>query len=151
MSDLRIRLTLDESGAFACTSAPLGETKPVWTYAISPHRARSTDALSRHKTNWRELYDGEHARLAPVCDEVLFLNERGEVVEGSRTNVFVVRDGKLATPPLASGCLDGVLRRALIEEGRCVEAVLMPGDLQSAEVYLGNSLRGLVRAQPGSI
>ena len=84
-----------------------------------------------------------------ACDEVLFLNERGEITEGSRTNVFARIDGKLLTPPLSAGVLDGCLRRALIEEGRCVEATLMPEDLEGAEkVFLGNSLRGLIPARP---
>ncbi len=144
---LRIRLTLNEYGEFASTSAPLSPDEASWTYAISPLRVSSADALARHKTNWRDLYDGEHARLtyALDCNEVIFLNERGEVVEGSRTNIFVARGGKLLTPPLSAGALDGCLRRALIEEGRCVEAVLMPEDL-AGETYLGNSLRGLIRA-----
>jgi branched-subunit amino acid aminotransferase/4-amino-4-deoxychorismate lyase len=53
----------------------------------------------------------------------------------------------LLTPPLSSGALDGVLRRVLLDEGRCVEAALMPEDLRDGEVYLGNSLRGLIRAR----
>jgi branched-subunit amino acid aminotransferase/4-amino-4-deoxychorismate lyase len=83
------------------------------------------------------------------CNEVIFLNERGEVVEGSRTNVFVAREGKLLTPPLSAGALDGILRRSLIGEGRCIEAVLRPQDL-TGETYLGNSLRGLIRAVPSA-
>ena len=140
---LRIRLTLSESGAFACTAAPLPKGEPVWSFAVSPRRLCSTDALARHKTNWREFYDAEH----PGCDEMIFLNEKGEVAEGSRTNVFVAREAGLVTPPLSSGCLDGVLRRTLIDEGRCAESVLRPEDL-AGEVYLGNSLRGLIRARP---
>jgi para-aminobenzoate synthetase/4-amino-4-deoxychorismate lyase len=143
-ADVRVRLTLAESGEFSCTAAPLPPNPERWTYAISPQRI-SADAFCRHKTNWRDLYEREFARLA--CDEVVFLNERGEVVEGSRTNIFVARDGKLLTPPLSAGALDGCLRRALIDEGRCREAVLLPGDL-NGEVYLGNSLRGLIRAMP---
>ncbi|MGC9954337.1 MAG: aminodeoxychorismate synthase component I [Rhizomicrobium sp.] len=143
---LRIRLTLNESGEIACTAAPLGEAKATWTYVISPRRVSASDALARHKTNWRELYDSEHVRLSDSCDEVIFLNERGEVVEGSRTNIFVTRDGMFLTPPLSAGALDGCLRRALIDEGRCREAVLLPGDFTDGDVYLGNSLRGLIRA-----
>ena len=54
-------------------------------YAISPERIRSTDLLQQHKTNWRDLYESEHARLTADggCDEVVFLNERGEVAEGA--------------------------------------------------------------------
>ena len=69
------------------------------------------------------------------------------MAEGSRSNIFVARGGMLLTPPLSSGALDGVLRRALIEEGRCREAVLLPKDL-AGETYLGNSLRELIRARP---
>ena len=73
---LRIRLTLNESGEFACTSAPLAPDATQWTYAISPLRISSTDTLARHKTNWRDLYDSEHARLTKSlgCNEVIFLN-----------------------------------------------------------------------------
>ena len=77
---------------------------------------------------------------------MVFINRRGEVAEGSRSYIFVARDGMLLTPPLSAGALDGCLRRALIDEGRCVEATLLPGDLASGEVYLGNSLRGLIQA-----
>ena len=147
-TELRVRLTLDERGKFTCTVAPLGPASATWTYAISPLLVSSSDALARHKTNWRDLYDREYARLTKAfgCNEVLFLNERGEVVEGSRTNVFIARDGKLLTPPLSAGALDGCLRRALMDEGRCEEATLLPGDLKG-DVYLGNSLRGLMRAR----
>jgi para-aminobenzoate synthetase/4-amino-4-deoxychorismate lyase len=150
--DRRVRLSLSESREISVRTADI-EAAPLahWTYAISPRRVASTDGLLRHKTSWRESFDEELARLAAefACDEVLFLNEGGEITEGSRTNVFARIDGKLLTPPLSAGVLDGCLRRALIEEGRCVEATLMPEDLEGAEkVFLGNSLRGLIPARP---
>jgi para-aminobenzoate synthetase/4-amino-4-deoxychorismate lyase len=146
--DLRMRLTLDEGGEFRCTAMPLGAQRPRWTYAMSPLRAQCGDPIARHKTSWRAHLDDEHARLAREtgCDEVVFLNERGEVAEGSRTNVFVQRGGMLVTPPLSAGILDGCLRRELLDEGRCRESVLTPDDLAKGEVLLGNSLRGLIRA-----
>ena len=79
----------------------------------------------------------------------MFLKERGEVAEGARSNVFVDRDGILLTPPLASGCLPGVLRGELLASGQAREATLMPADLQ-AGFWLGNALRGLIRVSlPG--
>jgi len=150
---LRVRLTLDEQGAFAASAAALGAAPQAWRYALSPHRVSSTDQLLRHKTNWREFFDGEQARLAKTvgCDEALFLNERGELAEGSRSTIFVRRGASLLTPPLSCGLLDGVLRRELLEQGRCVETVLTPDDLAAAdEVLLGNSLRGLIRAVPAA-
>jgi para-aminobenzoate synthetase/4-amino-4-deoxychorismate lyase len=145
--DLRARLTLDETGRFACLAWPAPPPVKVWTYAISPRRVSSRDVFAPHKTNQREFYEKEYVRIAKLagCDEVVFLNEKGEVAEGSRSTVFVARDGKLLTPPLACGVLDGCLRRELIETGRAEEAVLKPEDL-SGEVYLGNSLRGLIAA-----
>ena len=58
----------------------------------------------------------------------------------------LTRGEMLVTPPISSGLLGGVLRRELIEEGRCEECVLMPEDLVG-NVLLGNSLRGLIPAQ----
>lgn len=147
----RVRLTLDERGAFAITTAPLQVSPRQWTYTISPLRVSSSDELLRHKISWRELYESEYAWLAREtgCDEVIFLNERGEITEGSRSNVFIRRNGQLLTPPLFAGLLNGCLRAELIEQGECIEATLAPGDLASVEeIYLGNSLRGLVCAVP---
>jgi para-aminobenzoate synthetase/4-amino-4-deoxychorismate lyase len=126
----------------------LGGSHTQWRFALSPYRVDSRDVLLRHKTSWREFHDGEQSRLSRVAgsDEVVFQNERGEVCEGSRTNIFVSRGGKLVTPPLSSGLLDGILRRELIETGECIEAALTPADL-TGDVFLGNSLRGLIRAQ----
>ena len=146
----RVRLTLDEDGVFASTSSPLGQSPEFWTYAISPVRISSSDALARHKTSWRGMLDGEQARAARHCraDEVVFLNEKNEVVEASRTNIFVMRGEIFITPPLDSGALDGCLRRELIERGKCAERILTPRDLEEGRVYLGNSLRGLIPAVP---
>ena len=156
-SVLRVRLTLDEAGKFAATAQPLaGEYERVWTYVISPVRLASSDALARHKTNWRAVYDEEQARAAREtgADEVIFLNERDEVVEASRTNIFARIGGRLITPPLSTGALDGCLRHSLLDDPQsgCVEGGLTLDDLNKADaVYLGNSLRGLMRAVPVEI
>ena len=146
---MRVRLTLNEAGIFAATAAQLGPEARHWRYAVSPRRVLSTDELLRHKISWRELHDCEHARLArdAGADEVLFLNEKGEIAEGARSNVFVRIDGVLYTPPLSAGALDGCLRRELIDTGQCRECTLLPADLARADaVFFGNSLRGLVPA-----
>jgi para-aminobenzoate synthetase/4-amino-4-deoxychorismate lyase len=89
------------------------------------------------------MYECEVARLG--TDEVVFLNEHGEVAEGARSNVFVRRGSRLLTPPLGAGLLNGCLRAEMVERGEAEEARLMPADLDG-EVWFGNSLRGLVRA-----
>jgi branched-chain amino acid aminotransferase len=50
---------------------------------------------------------------AQGAEEALLLNDRGELAEGSSTNVFVVKDGSLRTPPLAAGILAGITREVL--------------------------------------
>jgi para-aminobenzoate synthetase / 4-amino-4-deoxychorismate lyase len=144
---VRVRLSLAETGRFACTIEPLPKNVVAWTYVISPKRISSTDLFAQHKTNQRDLYDREYARLTNLvgCDEVLFVNERGEVAEGRRTNVFVKKDGVLITPPLSCGSLDGCLRHEMVEKGLAVEGILKPEDL-CGEIYLGNSMRELIRA-----
>jgi branched-chain amino acid aminotransferase len=76
--------------------------------------------------------------IATGCDEAIMLNADGDVSEGSGENLFVVRNGTVSTPPLASGILDGITRHTVItlleKEGIPVrEAVLTRGDLYAAD------------------
>jgi para-aminobenzoate synthetase / 4-amino-4-deoxychorismate lyase len=143
----RVRLTLGVRGDTQVEAAPfvLPEPGAVWRYAFAPVPVSSADWRVAHKTTQRAFYD-EALTAAEGCDEVVFVNERGEVTEGSRTNIFVERDGVWLTPPLSSGLLDGCLRRELIEKGpqRVVECVLRPEDLEGGKVWFGNALRGLI-------
>ena len=79
-------------------------------------------------------------------DEVVLLNERGEVAELTSANIFAVKGDEILTPPLASGCLPGITRQVLLEipvDGfRVVERTLMPQELeQAAEVFISSSTR----------
>jgi len=150
---VRVRLLLAENGKLSVTVAeqPAAPPGTVMRYVISETRIDSANPFLFHKTTRRELYDREWQQAAETvkADEVLYLNERGEVTEGSRTNIFVERDGMLLTPPLPSGLLPGVLRSELLASGRARETVLTPEDLVRGDaVYVGNSVRGLVRAEP---
>jgi para-aminobenzoate synthetase/4-amino-4-deoxychorismate lyase len=109
---------------------------------------RSDDPFLRHKTSWRPAHDEAAAAARELgCFDALLLNERGELTEGARTNLFVERDGVLLTPALRCGLLPGILRKRLIEAGRAHEAALMVDDLRCAQtIYAGNSARGLLRA-----
>jgi len=142
---LRVRLTLNEMGRHEATAHDLPFNPPHWTYAISLQRTDSRDLFLRHKTNWRELYESEVKRLG--TDEVIFMNERGEITEGARSNIFIRRGDTTLTPALMSGLLNGCLRAEMLARGLAHEAVLTPDDLKG-EVYFGNSLRGLIEAKP---
>ena len=113
---------------------------------MSPTPTNSTDVFLRHKTTHRERYNLEHAQAhADGFDEIIFVNERGEVTEGAISNIFIRQGDKLLTPPLTSGVLPGIYRRHLLDtNAKAEERVLTLQDLQAAEaVFLCNSLRGL--------
>ena len=150
---LRVRLLLDEDGRVTVTVAPqpAAATDAVMRYVVSDTRVSSGDLFLYHKTTRRELYDREWKHYSDTlgADEVVYLNENGELAEGSRTTIFIQQGDKLLTPSLAAGLLPGTLRAALIDEGRAIEARLTIEDLNKAEaIYLGNSVRGLTKALP---
>lgn len=149
---LRVRLTLAANGKANATTAPF-EPLPadaVWTLRIAATRLDSADPLIRHKTTRRQVYEAARAEFSrEKADEVLLLNERGEVCEGTITNVFVDNGGPaLVTPTLGCGLLPGVLRGEMIEQGAAREGILSEADLRAAKaIYVGNSLRGLICAR----
>jgi para-aminobenzoate synthetase/4-amino-4-deoxychorismate lyase len=118
-----------------------------WRVVIAAETLAANDFLLRHKTSARHRYDRTLAALAerPHIFDAIFLNTRGEVCEGARSNLFIERDGTLLTPPLACGLLPGVMRQHLLEAGRAVECVLSTADLLTApKLYMANALRGLL-------
>jgi 4-amino-4-deoxychorismate lyase len=151
---LRTRLVLSRNGeaiASVLPYEPLAADK-VWRLQLARVRLDSSDTLLRHKTSRRETYQRARAEyLVNRADEVLLANERGEICEGTITNVFAdFGDGMLATPRLDCGLLPGVLRGALLDEGRAREAIYSFDDLKSARaLFVGNSLRGLIPARLG--
>jgi para-aminobenzoate synthetase/4-amino-4-deoxychorismate lyase len=81
-------------------------------------------------------------------DDVLFMNERGEITEGAISNVFVEAGGTLYTPPVANGALQGVYRRHILETTSAAVKTLFPSDLSSADaVYICNAIRGMRRVE----
>ncbi len=119
-------------------------------YVISDTRVHSGDLFLYHKTTRREVYDREWQHYSDTlgADEVIYLNERGELAEGSRTTIFVERDGKLLTPALSAGVLPGTLRASSILKGAPRSDLTLDDLARAEDVYLGNSVRGLVRAEP---
>jgi 4-amino-4-deoxychorismate lyase len=149
---LRVRLVLEANGEpHISTQAfePVASGK-VWNLKIAGIRLSSSDPLLRHKTTRRDPFVKARAEHGPEeADEVLLLNERGEVCEGAISTIFAdVGAGVLVTPALSCGLLPGVLRAELIAEGRAREAVIKSADLlQAKRLFVGNSLRGLIPAR----
>jgi branched-chain amino acid aminotransferase len=92
-------------------------------------------------------YEAAHER---GFDEVVLLNERGEVSECTSANIFAIRRGEVVTPPLSSGCLPGITREVLLEQIQLpgvslVEKTLLPRDLEGADqIFITSSTRDLL-------
>ena len=136
-------------GAVEVTSEPLEELRAAVELCLSRERVRSDDPLLGHKTSWRPAHDAAaREALEQGCFDAILRNERDELTEGARTNIFVRKGNTLYTAPLSSGVLPGILRSQLVSEGKAVERVLTQDDLASADaIYAGNSARGLLPAR----
>ncbi len=142
----RLRLLLDREGGVSVEAVPLQLSPEPVRIAIADEPVDSREPLLYHKTTRREIYE-RRAAARPDCDDVLFVNERGEVTESTIANVVVEIDGERFTPPLACGLLPGVFRAELLRRGEIVERVLRPADLRGAEaIWLINSVRRWRRA-----
>ncbi|OWV83588.1 hypothetical protein ATY81_25020 [Rhizobium sp. R72] len=148
---LRMRLTLDRQGRIEVTAAPFVPTPAgtEWKVRIADTRLDSSDRLLRLKTTRRGVYETARAEFpASEADEVLLLNERGEVCEGTITSVFLDDgSGTLRTPPISCGLLAGVLRTELICQRKARVGRISVKDLKAGKLYMGNSLRGLIPAR----
>ncbi|MEG3176956.1 aminodeoxychorismate synthase component I [Sphingomonas sp. RB3P16] len=141
----KVRLMLAPSGAVAIEVAPLpAPHEAAMTVAIAPLPVPPADIRLRHKTSDRGFYDS--ARRACGADEVVFARPDGRLTEGSFTSLFVQRGDVLVTPPLADGLLPGILRADLLARGLAVEGAVFAADL-AQEFFIGNALRGLIRAR----
>jgi para-aminobenzoate synthetase/4-amino-4-deoxychorismate lyase len=110
----------------------------------------SNDVFLRHKTSVRSRYDAAwRSAEAQGAFDALFFNERGELTEGGRSNVFVLLDGQWCTPPLSCGLLPGVMRSVMLAAPAwdAVERVITREMLLRAEgIVVCNALRGPLRA-----
>ena len=144
----RVRLTIDQTGQVAITSAPMAANPGSWIIAKAPVVLDATNPWRQVKTTHRAIYDDARAGLPAGVDELIFINGNGHLAEGTITNVFVEVDGILRTPPVSDGALPGILRAKMIADNRAEVGYLTWDDLvQSPRIYVGNSLRGLIPAR----
>ncbi|WP_397542910.1 aminotransferase class IV family protein [Roseovarius salis] len=146
---LRLRLTVAPDGAVTLKTVPFTPLPDgtVWRLGLASERLASGDPWRRHKTTERAVYDRARQSMPANVDEVLFVNERGELCEGTITNLFVDFGHGMVTPPVACGVLPGVLREDLLARGMAREEILTPAHLRAARaLYVGNALRGLIPA-----
>ena len=134
--------------AFTADIPPWGD---AMTLGVVPNARHAASEFAGAKIlSWAEnLTRYERAREQGL-DEVVLLNERGEVAECTSANLFVVQGSRVLTPPVSSGCLPGVTRLTLLEDVhvpglKVEERVLLPADLENAdEIFLASTTRELL-------
>lgn len=132
-------------------SAGLPSYREPARLALCEHGRHAASPLAGVKvTSWlNNVWSLQEAQQAGN-DEVVLLNERGEVAECTAANIFCVRGGRVATPPLSAGCLAGITRGVLLEIGAAAgvpveEQTLRPEDLYSSdEVFISSTNRSML-------
>jgi len=161
----RIRLTVyrTKGGAYLPASRDVEyviEAKPLNTEFYAAKEAYTADLFKDYYVQKSMLSNLKSTNKALNVIGSIFMQEQGvdngilinddkEVVEFLNGNLFVVADGSLRTPPLSSGCLDGIMRKQIIRFAKklgitCVEENISPFDLQQVqEVFMTNSIVGI--------
>lgn len=164
LNDARVRLTVSGGSpgvdgvehmvlATAVEVQPLPEeyhTRGI-TVAVCSQTQLTTDPLAGHKTTcfWSRLRALHEAQLHG-CGEALWFTEKRELAEGSISNVFIVKDGVVKTPPIGTPVLPGITRAAVIElcgqhSIPCEQTALTIDDLLDAdEAFICNSIMEIV-------
>ena len=121
---------------------PDSDPSQVLSLCIDPEPVHSSDRTLFHKTTDRARYD-QRTRRHPTVDDVILVNERGEVTETTRATVAVRLGDQWCTPPLHCGLLPGIQRARDLADGRLAERVITVDDLLGAHsVATLSSLRG---------
>ena len=155
LSEARVRITVTGGrsplGSVRGADGPLvivaaaehSDYEPDVAVAIAPWPKSERSAVAGLKTT---SYAENVVALAWARErdagEAIFLNLAGNLCEGTGTNLFLVVDGRLVTPPLSAGCLAGVTRALIVEELKVEERDILPGELSSAtEAFLSSTTR----------
>ena len=148
----KVKLTLSFQGDFSLDyqSIEVQHTSEPLRLCLAAHRTDSSRTLLYHKTTSRELYDtGYSLARQKGYDELLFLNENGEVTEGAISNLFIRKGRHFYTPPISSGLLNGIYRQYFLNTRPFahVQALTLPDILSADTIYITNSVRGKERGE----
>jgi branched-chain amino acid aminotransferase len=143
----RVGVSLDDQDAFAVIALPFGEY------------LHSDQGLHAGVSSWRRIEDNAIPARAKICgayvnsalasddakrdgfDEAILLNESGHVAEGATCNIFMVRKGKLITPPVTENVLEGITRDSVMELAqRELGLDVMERPIDRSELYLCDEL-----------
>jgi branched-chain amino acid aminotransferase len=134
----------------ACALPYQFSSKAVYRVCLVKTKRPANSRLAHVKSLDYAVFAQAHAQAqAQGFDEALLLNARGHIFEAGRANIFWIKDKILYTPPLTSGCLNGITRRRVMAHARRLkipvkETHLTPAILREADTaFLTNSLMGI--------
>lgn len=155
----RVRLAVYRSesgeGAYCIEAAELPEEKTLWndqgwSIDVYPYARKGQDVFANLKTaNYLPYVMADRYAAEKGLDEAIVLNSHGLLCDASKANLFLIMENSILTPALHQGCVNGVMRRYVIEEAKrkgytLKQAEVSIEDLQSAEeVFLTNALQGI--------
>lgn len=138
----KIRLLLNKWGEFKIVPSKIEATKNTVKIILSKADRNIEEKFFYHKTTNRPWDEELSNAKQKGFDEVIFINENDELLEGAISNLIIETDGKLYTPPLSLGILNGCYRQFLLDNQKCEEKFLRIDDLKNAEkIILCNSVR----------
>lgn len=143
--ELRVRLTLQQQGRWEIAVSALEQAPWSGRVLLCSQRTNAANVFLHHKTSNRQAYEAAFNRARrDGYDEVIFVNESGCVTEGAISNIFLLLDGALVTPPVHCGVLPGVQRSHILSQtpgSKCREVTLSEL-LAAEEIWMCNALRG---------
>ena len=143
----RLRLTYFSNGEYLITHQEVAQmAEGRWTLRLANEVRNSQSFISRHKTlSYTQSAYGIRLAQSQGNDDLLYLNELGNVVESGLANILLESNGHFYTPPLSSGLLPGIIRGVLLDWfPEISEKSLTVADLRAASgLYLLSSLREL--------
>jgi len=85
-------------------------------------------------------------------DNAILKNTDGNFIEATNSNLFIIKQGIIYTPPLTEGCLDGTMRKWVLEQVNVIEKLLSPLDIKEAdEIFITNAIAGIIPVEVVSI
>jgi branched-chain amino acid aminotransferase len=146
-----------EMGLYA-KNAPVDVVVAVWPWGVYLGEDGNQHGIRAKVSSWRRIGPGglvPHAKASGQYlnsilakteseragyEEAILLDERGFVCEGSGENIFMVREGVIATPPHAASILDGINRKSVIQIARDLGYTVVERDIARAELYLAEEV-----------
>ena len=157
--DVYLRITIWEAEGRAGFMLLAKEYKPLplkkyregFSAGVSSLRQDENSSFPKIKSTNRIIYELAYRKARKQgFDEALLLNTRGYITEATRSNIFIIKDGRILTPALSCGCLEGITRSIIFDLAKRSKIEISEGlvglqDLYYCdEAFLTNSLMGVM-------